>query len=170
MSNLVGTAASPPRSLIKDMLLIQLVFAAAVGLIALASVWGISKGVVRDNAERWSSRWMAELTSLGAGLFLRDDATTVIALRGYLDRYDELLYIRYYDHAGQPVYVESRLQDLPFPPLGSGHLKTWKRWHSPMDLPGMMSDRVLSSGWDRRSLPSRSLARPTSTPPNRSMI
>jgi len=105
------------------MLLIQLVFAAAVGLIALASVWGLSKWVVRDNAERWSSRWMAELTSLGAGLFLRDDATTVIALRGYLDRYDELLYIRYYDHAGQPVYIESRLQDLPFPPLGVRPLK-----------------------------------------------
>jgi diguanylate cyclase (GGDEF)-like protein len=118
MSNPLELHPAAPRSLVRDILLIQLVFAAAVGLIALASVWGISKWVVRDNAERWSSRWMAELTTLGAGLYLKDNSTTVIALRGYLDRYDELLYVRYYDPSGQPVYVESRIRELPFAPLG----------------------------------------------------
>lgn len=129
------TAETSPRSLVRDILSIQLAFAAIVGLIALASVWGISRWVVRDNVDKWSNRWMAELQTLGAGLYLQDDSATVIALRGYLDRYDELLYIRYYDAAGQPLYVESNLDTLPFAPLGARPLREMRAQDADNSLP-----------------------------------
>lgn len=115
-----------PRSLVRDVLAIQLLFAAVIGCLSLAGLWGVSKWVVRDNIDKWSSRWIAELETLGAGLYLDRDDSALLALRGYLDRYDELLYIRYYDADGQPLYVESNLETLPFAPMGARTLRNMR--------------------------------------------
>ena len=100
-----------PRSLVSEILATQLAFAAVVGL------WAISNYVLRDNLTKWSARWGSELKTLGAGLYIEGDDTGLLALRTYLDRYDELLYIRYYNPDGGPLYVESNGDHIPFKPL-----------------------------------------------------
>jgi len=106
-----------PRSLVSEILATQLAFAAVVGLIAVIGLWVISNYVLRDNLTKWSARWVAELETLGAGLYIEGDDTGLLALRTYLDRYDELLYIRYYNPDGEPLYVESNGDRIAFKPL-----------------------------------------------------
>lgn len=106
-----------PRSLVSEILATQLAFAAVVGLIAVVGLWVISNYVLRDNLTKWSARWVSELETLGAGLYIEGDDTGLLALRTYLDRYDELLYIRYYNPDGEPLYVESNGDRIPFKPL-----------------------------------------------------
>ncbi len=115
--SLTGHPTRKPRSLVSEILATQLAFAAVVGLIAVIGLWVISNYVLRDNLTKWSARWVAELETLGAGLYIEGDDTGLLALRTYLDRYDELLYIRYYDPDGKTLYVESNGHHIPFKPL-----------------------------------------------------
>ena len=79
-----------PKSLVSEILATQLVFAAVVGLIAVVGLWVISSYVLRDNLTKWSARWVSELETLGAGLYIEGDDTGLLALRTYLDLVEKL--------------------------------------------------------------------------------
>ncbi|MGE0621695.1 MAG: putative bifunctional diguanylate cyclase/phosphodiesterase [Pseudomonadales bacterium] len=95
------------RTLVREVLLSQLAYALAVGMIAIGCVWWVSNWVVRDNLDDWAVRWVGEMESLGAGFFINPADERFLELRNYLSRFDEIEYVRYYGLDGQVVYVES---------------------------------------------------------------
>ena len=59
--------ATPRKgTLVREVLITQLVFAAVVGTIAIGSVAWVASWVMRDNLGDWSLRWINELEALGA--------------------------------------------------------------------------------------------------------
>jgi len=107
----------PSRTLVSEVLITQLVFAAVVGLIAVTCVWWIANRVVRDNLDDWSLRWVSELEALGSGLYLEDGDERFLNLENYLLRFPEILYVRFYDDKGSVIYVEKSEQESPFETL-----------------------------------------------------
>jgi diguanylate cyclase (GGDEF)-like protein len=99
-------STQPRRTLVREVLLTQLAFAAVVGLIALVCVWSASNWVVRDNLDRWAVRWIGEMESLGSGLYLDRGDDRFLALDNYIARFPEILYVRYYDRSGDVIYME----------------------------------------------------------------
>ena len=115
--------AESHRTLVREVLYSQLVFAAIVGLIALGSVWWVSNWVVRDNLDDWATRWIGEMESLGAGFYVDSADARFLELEAYLSRFPEIEYVRYYDLDGRVIYTESA-QDGPslYPQLTSTEL------------------------------------------------
>ncbi|MCZ6644205.1 MAG: diguanylate cyclase, partial [Gammaproteobacteria bacterium] len=93
------------------MLIVQLVFAAFVGAIAIGCVWWVVSWVVRDNLDDWAKRWIVEMESLGTGLYLDETDERFLELENYLARFPEILYVRYYDSDGRILYVEQAAND-----------------------------------------------------------
>ena len=107
----------PSRTLVGEVLTTQLIFAVVIGLIAVGCVWWIANWVVRDNLDDWSVRWVGELEALGAGLYVEEGDTGYLALANYVERFPEIMFVRYYDPDGNVIYVESRVEELSFAPL-----------------------------------------------------
>ncbi len=98
------------RTLVREMLVSQLAFAALMGAVAIGSVWWVSNWVVRDNLDDWAVRWVGEMESLGAGFFIDRSDERFLELSGYLSRFSEIEYVRYYDLEGQVIYLESAVE------------------------------------------------------------
>jgi len=96
------------RTLVGEILFTQLAFATILGAAALVSVWSISKWVVQDNLDSWSSRWITELDSLGSGFFLDDDRERSVQIESYLALFPEISWVRYYDEDGRVLYTGAR--------------------------------------------------------------
>jgi len=103
--------AESKRTLVREILVTQLMFAAVVGLIAIGCVTWVSNWVVRDNLDDWSARWIGEMENLGSSFFVDPSDDRFLQLEGYLTRSPEIEYVRYYDLDGATVYLESRAQD-----------------------------------------------------------
>ncbi|MEM8765926.1 MAG: EAL domain-containing protein [Pseudomonadota bacterium] len=98
---------TPRRTLVREVLVSQLAFAAFVGLIAIGCVWWVSNWVVRDNLDDWAVRWVGEMESLGSGFFINPTDERFLELERYLSRFSEIEYVRYYDFHGEVIYFES---------------------------------------------------------------
>ena len=99
------------RTLVREMLVVQLAFAAFVGAIAIACVWWVVSWVVQDNLDDWAQRWIVEMESLGTGLYLDETDQRFLELENYLVRFPEILYVRYYGPGGQILYIEQAEND-----------------------------------------------------------
>lgn len=111
-----------PRTLVSEVLVTQLVYAAVVGLIAIGCVWWVANRVVRDNLDDWSMRWAGELETLGSSLYLGHGELPLLELESYVSRFPEILYVRYYDAAGNVLYAETAAGAIPFDPLAPAQL------------------------------------------------
>jgi diguanylate cyclase (GGDEF)-like protein len=101
------------RTLVREVLLSQLAFAGLVGVVAIASVWWVSNWVVRDNLDDWAVRWVGEMESLAGGFYLNSNDERFLELERYLSRFPEIEYVRYYDLAGEQIYLESASETEP---------------------------------------------------------
>ena len=112
------------RTLVREVLYSQLAFAGLVGVIALGCVWWVSNWVVRDNLDDWAVRWVGEMESLGAGLYVDRSDRGFLDLQHYLKRFPEIEYVRYYDLDGQVIYLDSvREEPQTYPGLETADLK-----------------------------------------------
>jgi diguanylate cyclase (GGDEF)-like protein len=112
------------RTLVGELLLTHLVFAAAVSMIAVGCVWWLTSWVVRDNLNEWASRWIMEVESLGDGLYLQGADQGYLEINSYLTRFPEILYVRFYDTQGKTLYVEqSQEQEPVYNPLTTQHFQ-----------------------------------------------
>ena len=93
--------AENKRTLVREVLVSQLAFAAVIGVIAIGSVWWVSNWVVRDNLDDWAVRWIGEMESLGSGFFVNPTDERFLELERYLSRFSEIEYVRYYDLDGE---------------------------------------------------------------------
>src|SRR4030095_4643487 len=66
-------SAGGKRTLVGEILLAQLLYAMVLSVAALLSVWSITRWVVEDNLDSWSTRWIAEVDSPGSGFFFHQE-------------------------------------------------------------------------------------------------
>ncbi len=117
------SSPSSKRTLVREVLVSQLAFAAFVGMVAIGCVWWVSNWVVRDNLDDWAVRWVGEMESLGSGFFIDSTDDRFLELSRYLSRFSEIEYVRYYDLHGEVIYLESA-GEAPsvYPPLSQAEM------------------------------------------------
>jgi diguanylate cyclase (GGDEF)-like protein len=91
------------RSLVQEVLGLQLAIAAIGGLIAVAGLAWTSGTVVRDNLEHWAAQWASELNELGAPFYLADAGVAMLDVERFIAKYPEIERVSWYDTAGRPL-------------------------------------------------------------------
>jgi diguanylate cyclase (GGDEF)-like protein len=106
------------RSLIGEILALQLVFAGAVGALALGGLWWASTAVLEENAQKWVEQWLGNLDELGMPLYVSGDAERYRTIESYVETVAEIFFVRYYSASGEPMHTElPRGIDPEIPPL-----------------------------------------------------
>ncbi len=97
-------ARLPRRTLVGELLLAQLSFALALGVVAVVTVWSVADWVVRDNLSAWGRQWIAELDTLGGALYASDDPGRYLQVEQYADKFPEIAFVRFYDVDGSVLF------------------------------------------------------------------
>jgi diguanylate cyclase (GGDEF)-like protein len=101
------TEATPARdrgrSLVQEVLGVQLAIAAIGGLIAVAGLAWTSGAVVRDNLEHWAAQWASELNELGAPFYLNDAGAAMLDVERFIAKYPEIERVTWYDPNGSAL-------------------------------------------------------------------
>ncbi|MDH3614913.1 MAG: EAL domain-containing protein [Gammaproteobacteria bacterium] len=97
------------RVLVHEIVSIQVVSAALIGALAIASLYWGGQWVLQDNYSRWALQWTAELNELGSPLYLTDDGEARIRLDSFVDRYPEIDRVAFFAKDGTALfYVENK--------------------------------------------------------------
>jgi diguanylate cyclase (GGDEF)-like protein len=88
------------RSLVREVLGVQLAITAIGGLIAVAGLAWTSGAVVRDNLEHWAAQWASELNELGAPFYLEDAGAAMLDVERFIAKYPEIGRVTWYDTSG----------------------------------------------------------------------
>ncbi len=97
------------RSLVGDILLVQLMLATIVGALAIGGLWMISNAVIEDNLQKWAVAWITELEDLGAPLYRKqvDDNERFVRIENYVANFPEIMLVRYYSAEGKLLFGHS---------------------------------------------------------------
>ena len=95
------------RSLVIEILLAQLAYAAIIAAVAVTSLTSGANWVIQNNVSQWAERWIADLDNLGVGLYSDNKTVRYAQIKSYLEKFPEIAYIRYYDPSGIVI-----LQDI----------------------------------------------------------
>ena len=106
------------RGLVDDILSIQVISAAVVGGLAIASLYWGGQWVLQDNYSRWALQWTEELNELGSPLYLTDDGEALIRLESFVERYPEIDRVAYFSKHGAKLFtVDNQIGIEPQPDL-----------------------------------------------------
>ena len=83
------------RSLVGEILALQLVFTVIIGLFAFGGVWWMSSWVIEDNMRKWGEQWISTLDELGTPLYVSQDTEKYIRIESYVDKFPEISLVRY---------------------------------------------------------------------------
>jgi diguanylate cyclase (GGDEF)-like protein len=103
--------AWPGRSLIGEILALQLFFALLVGSLAIVGLWWTSTWAIEDNLRKWGERWISELDDLGIPLYSTQDEDKYLRVENYINSFPEISFVRYYSPAGQIVFEDFPLRE-----------------------------------------------------------
>lgn len=92
------------RSLVQEVLGVQLAIAALGGLIAVAGLAWTSGTVVRDNLAHWAAQWALELNELGAPFYLDDAGAAMLDVERFIAKYPEIERVSWYDADGRALH------------------------------------------------------------------
>jgi diguanylate cyclase (GGDEF)-like protein len=95
------------RTMVGDILTLQLVFASFLGLLAIGGLWGISQTVMQDNLQKWAQAWITELEELGVPLYKSRDNERFVRIENYIANFPEILLVRYYTPDGSVLFGET---------------------------------------------------------------
>jgi diguanylate cyclase (GGDEF)-like protein len=98
------SSSSSKRGLVNEILSIQVISAALIGALAIASLYWGGQWVLQDNYSRWALQWTEELNELGSPLFLANDDEVLIRLESYVERYPEIHRVAYFDKNGLTLF------------------------------------------------------------------
>ncbi|MDH3612061.1 MAG: EAL domain-containing protein [Gammaproteobacteria bacterium] len=104
-------AKNGKRVLVNDILSIQVISAALIGGLAIASLYWGGQWVLQDNYGRWALQWTEELNELGSPLFLADDGEALIRLESYVERYPEIDRVAYFAKDGTALFSVDNTDD-----------------------------------------------------------
>ncbi len=90
--------------LVNEILSIQVISAAFIGALAVASLYWGGQWVLQDSYSRWAVQWTEELNELGSPLYLADDGEALYRLESFIQRYPEIRDVSYYDKNGAALY------------------------------------------------------------------
>jgi len=93
------------RVLVNEILSIQVVSAALIGALAIASLYWGGQWVLQDNYSRWALQWTEELNELGSPLYLTDDGEALIRLESFVERYPEIDRVAYFSKDGTKLFT-----------------------------------------------------------------
>jgi diguanylate cyclase (GGDEF)-like protein len=91
------------RVLVHEIVSIQVISAALIGLLAIATLYWGGQWILQDNYSRWALQWTDELNELGSPLYLADGEEAVYRLESYVKRYPEIERVAYYSADGSAL-------------------------------------------------------------------
>ncbi len=100
------------RVLVNEILSLQVLSAALVGALAIASLYWGGQWVLQDNYSRWAMQWTEDLNELGAPLYLANDKEALIRLESFVERYPEIDRVAYFSKDGAPMFSVDNKKDL----------------------------------------------------------
>jgi diguanylate cyclase (GGDEF)-like protein len=104
--------ADGKRVLVHEIVSIQVLSAALIGTLAIASLYWGGQWVLQDNYGRWALQWTGELNELGSPLFLVDDNEALLRLESFVDRYPEIQSVSYFAKDGTALFSVNNRDDL----------------------------------------------------------
>ena len=87
-------------SLVNDILSLQLVITAAIGVFSLAGLAWTSQAITDENLSRWATRWTSQLNELGAPLYVADPDLTILNIERFVAAYPEIAQVDWYSPEG----------------------------------------------------------------------
>jgi len=93
------------RSIVGDILTMQLIFATLLGLLAIGGLWVISNAVIQDNLQEWAQTWVKDLGELGAPLYQSKDDERFLRVENYAQKFPEIAFVRYYTRSGEILFA-----------------------------------------------------------------
>jgi diguanylate cyclase (GGDEF)-like protein len=103
---------SNKRALVHEILSIQVVSAALIGVLAIVGLYWGGQWVLRDNYSRWALQWTEQLNELGAPLYLTDNSESRISLDDFVNRYPEIDQVIYYSRDGSVLHSFDNAEDI----------------------------------------------------------
>ena len=91
------------RSLVQEVLGLQLAVALIGGLMAVAGLAWTSGAVVRDNLQHWAAQWASELNELGAPFYLNDAGAAMLDVERFIAKYPEIASVSWYGTDGRAL-------------------------------------------------------------------
>jgi diguanylate cyclase (GGDEF)-like protein len=129
------------RVLVHEILSIQVLSAAVIGVLAIAGLYWGGQWVLKDNYSRWALQWTDELNELGSPLYLSDDAEAMLRLESFVDRYPEIDRVAFFSRDGHALFSVDREDDAePVEDLPHGVLR------DASDLVGDSTAYLLNAG------------------------
>lgn len=114
------TGALANRSLVSDILILQIASALVVSLLAVGGLWWTSTSVIENNLEKWGEQWINELDNLGIPLFISADQDRYLRIESYIRNFSEIKSVRYYARNGEVLFEDNKLESAySFSPLSS---------------------------------------------------
>jgi len=98
-----GNVPRRSRSLVTEVLGVQLAVAALIGVIALIGLAWTSGSVIRNNLEHWATQWASELNELGAPFYLADSTESVLDIERFVAKYPEIERVSWYSPDGRAL-------------------------------------------------------------------
>jgi diguanylate cyclase (GGDEF)-like protein len=87
-------------SLVNDILGLQLLITAAIGVFALVGLTWTSQAITDENLSRWATRWASQLNELGAPLYVADPDLTILNIERFVAAYPEISKVDWYSPQG----------------------------------------------------------------------
>ena len=84
------------RSLITDILTVQLLITGVITIIALAGLAWTSGAVIRHNLNYWAEQWAGELNELGAPFYRPDHGGAMLDVERFIEKYPEIRRVTWY--------------------------------------------------------------------------
>ena len=113
------------RVLVHEILSLQLIITAVIGLLAIAGLYWGGQWVLQDNNSRWALQWTEDLNELGAPLYVQDNDEAILRLESFIAKYPEIDRVVFYYESGTVLrsianndVQSNQVQALPTTRLG----------------------------------------------------
>jgi len=103
------------RVLIHEIMSLQILITATIGLLAIAGLYWGGQWVLQQNYSRWATQWTDELHELGAPLYLPYGDEVTLRLEGYIDKYPEIDRVLFFRADGSPLMSVANSSDSEQP-------------------------------------------------------
>jgi diguanylate cyclase (GGDEF)-like protein len=100
------------RALVHEILSIQVMSAALIGVLAIVGLYWGGQWVLRDNYSRWALQWTEQLNELGSPLYLTNNGESRISLDDFVDRYPEIDQVIYFSTDGSILHSFDNPDDI----------------------------------------------------------
>ena len=105
-------AKTKKRALVHEILSIQVIGAAVIGVLAIVSLYWGGQWILRDNYSRWALQWTEQLNDLGAPLYLTDNSQPRLNLDDFVSRYPEIDRVAYFATNGSVLETFYNSEDV----------------------------------------------------------